>query len=168
MKTWTTIDKSKWPERGEWDNEPDKAYWVDHDTELDCLIVRNHHLGFLCGYVGVNKDHPFFQIPYYNWSSFIDDVNGGLTYSDFCQNTEDESIGICHKPEKGRDKNIWWFGFDCGHHWDISPAYQKSEIFNIYGATYKNFQFVKNEVEKLAAQLYKKGRLAQVVRARDP
>jgi hypothetical protein len=43
---------------GPWDNEPDKAQWIDEATGLDCLIVRNK-MGSLCGYVGVASDHPW-------------------------------------------------------------------------------------------------------------
>jgi hypothetical protein len=48
---------------GEWDNEPDKIQWLDEDTGLDCLMVRNH-FGSWCGYVGVTEGHPLFGVGY--------------------------------------------------------------------------------------------------------
>src|SRR6185295_5225427 len=64
MKTqeWTFLDKSKWPERGPWDNEPDKAQWTDVATGLPCLAVRAH--SHWCGYVGVTEEHPVFGKDY--------------------------------------------------------------------------------------------------------
>lgn len=44
---------------GPWQDEPDKAQWVDEATNLDCLMVRNP-MGALCGYVGVPREHPWY------------------------------------------------------------------------------------------------------------
>lgn len=48
---------------GPWEQEPDKVTWVDPETDLDCMIVRNHH-GVLCGYVGVPRTHPWHGVAY--------------------------------------------------------------------------------------------------------
>lgn len=48
---------------GEWDNEPDKIQWVDSETDLDCLMVRNH-FGNWCGYVGLAEGHPLYGLEY--------------------------------------------------------------------------------------------------------
>lgn len=61
-KEWTTTDKSDWGV-GPWQSEPDKRQWVDEETGLPCLIVRNPG-GALCGYVGVSKGHPMFEKEY--------------------------------------------------------------------------------------------------------
>lgn len=85
---YRTIDKSAWPRRGEWDDEPDKAQWIDETTGLDCLIVRNG-VGALCGYVGVPEGHPMYRKHY-------DEVDvrahGGLTFSDMCADASAESF----------------------------------------------------------------------------
>jgi len=91
-KQWRTIDKSSWPTRGEWDDEPDKMQWQDEATGLPCLIVRGPS-GALCGYVGVAEGHPMFRTHYD--AAPIADVHGGLTFSDFCADTDDESRHIC-------------------------------------------------------------------------
>lgn len=145
MRTWKNdIARDNIP-TGVWSDEPDKAHWIDEATDLDCLIHRND-LGTLCGYVGVTEGHPFFEKDYDNLYDDIT-VHGGLTYSDKCQETGDEAIGICHVPLPGRAEDVWWLGFDCGHAYDLTPSW------SMPGTTYRDFQYVKTEVESLAAQL---------------
>lgn len=93
---YRTVDKSEWP-RGEWNDEPDKAQYVDAATGLDCLIVRGPG-GALCGYVGVAEGHPFFGREYGQcalpepcgepWCNHSPgwrlDVHGGVTFTDYC------------------------------------------------------------------------------------
>ena len=145
MKTWTTKDKSEWP-RGEWDNEPDKAHWIDPDTGLDCLIVRGP-MGALCGYVGVPKDHPCFGKDY---DSVDVNAHGGLTFADFCDDESRECEGICHSEKYAANEVVWWLGFDCAHGWDVIP---KSEWSFSWDAIYRNFEYVVSEVTSLAHQL---------------
>lgn len=158
-------DKGHYPLRGEWDNEPDKLNWVDPVTGLDCMIVRNKGVGALCGYVGVMEAHPWFG-RHYTGCTLIPacedmyaccvhsiegkiDVHGGLTFSGFCQ--EGNEHGICHVPEPGRPAHVYWFGFDCSHHGDLSPEYTKDPLpIRIY----RNVAYVKAEVEKLALQFH--------------
>ena len=160
-------DKTKGWGAGPWDNEPDKAQWVDEATGLDCLAVRNMGGGFWCGYVGVPPGHPAHGKGYDDvaWA----DVHGGLTYADACRGP------VCHIPELGRPNDVWWLGFDCGHVGDFSPSsnsfvghpimgkfhrelYDHELAKKIATATqfhevYKDFDFVKNECTNLAAQL---------------
>lgn len=171
-KSWTTIDKTDWP-RGEWDLEPDKVQWVDEVTGLDCLIVRGP-VGALCGYVGVPPEHSWHGIGYSDHlpvecakNADPDDycfshspeasmqVHGGLTYSDACQPSDDESRGICHVPEPGRPDDVWWFGFDCAHAWDIAPRYDHSFEPDSF---YRSVSYVEREIADLARQLSEVGR----------
>lgn len=146
IQTWNFVDKSEWKSRGEWDDEPDKAHWVDAHTGLDCLIHRGPS-GALCGYVGVPESHPLFGKDY-------DDadvsVHGGLTFSDRCHGDEN-GRGICHPTNKAANETVWWLGFDCAHAGDFCPSYQEYR-FGCYD-TYKNFNYTKHEVESLARQL---------------
>src|SRR6187399_997358 len=105
--------KSEWGP-GPWQGEPDRIEWR-HASGLPCLIVRNH-MGSLCGYVGVPPEHPFYRQHYDSPVTENIHAHGGLTYSDLCQGL------ICHKPEPGEERDIWWFGFDCGHYQDVSPG----------------------------------------------
>lgn len=146
MKTWSHMDKSEW-KGGEWDNEPDKAQW--DFSGLDCLIVRNR-VGALCGYVGVPESHPYFEKGY-------DDVevyaHGGLTFADRCRpSSEGEHKGVCHSDKTAVNATVWWLGFDCAHAGDFVPAYDGDGYHDSYDS-YKNFGYVKNQVESLANQL---------------
>lgn len=130
METWHTEDKTGWLD-GPWQNEPDKAVWVDPATNLDCMIKRGPS-GALCGYVGVDPTHPLFEVEYNqtktddpdDYDYLIDaDVHGGLTYSRLCQEFDEkpETRLICHTAKPGRSSRIWWFGFDCAHCNDYRP-----------------------------------------------
>lgn len=150
------LDKSEW-ERGEWDSEPDKIQWRDEVTGLPCLIVRNP-MGSLCGYVGVTTGHPDFGKSY-NDVNFS--VHGGLTFADSCHETPDNH-GICHIPGEGEPDHVWWFGFDCAHSRDISPATtaymrQFQSMLASRGidesCTYKNVEYVEERCRDLAKQL---------------
>ena len=157
-KQYTTIDKSQWA-RGPWDDEPDKMQWQDEQTGLPCLIVRGPS-GALCGYVGVAEGHPCFGIDYdackpvnaEDESEWIE-VHGGLTYSDFCQESEDEAKHVCHVPAPGEPKRIWWLGFDCAHFRDVRPKYDKDFALVGYGESYKTINYVRAQVQLLARQL---------------
>lgn len=146
-KEYRTIDKSEW-QRGEWNDEPDKAQWIDEDTDLDCLIVRGSS-GALCGYVGVPEGHCAFSTHY----DGVDvNVHGGLTFSAFCQHSEDETKGVCHVPAEGRPDRVWWLGFDCAHSGDVSPKYERAS-YGSYEESYKGIGYVKKEIRGLARQL---------------
>lgn len=152
VQEWTNRDRSGWSS-GEWDDEPDKLQWVDPDTDLDCLIVRGPH-GAFCGYVGVPAEHPAFGKGYEEVDA---EVHGGLTFADRCQESAPEGHGICHIPEPGRTDKIWWLGFDCAHAGDLCPAYDNADSIRgqlgITGDSYKNREFVENEIKQLARQL---------------
>lgn len=128
---------------GPWNDEPDKANWVDESTGLDCMIVRNP-FGALCGYVGVDSSHRFFGEDYDKHYDL--ECHGGLTYSEDCQ----EGGVVCHVPEPGRPEKIWWFGFDCLHVDDFAPC-DIGMCLNT--ATYKTFEYVKAQVTSLAGQI---------------
>lgn len=148
---WRTVDKSAWDD-GEWQSEPDKKQWRDAATGLPCLIVRNPG-GALCGYVGVSEGHPLHGRDYYDPDV---DVHGGLTFAGACANTDDESRHICHLPEPGEPVHVWWFGFDCAHSGDRSPAYEALPGFPRFREPYDRYRtvsYVEREVARLAAQL---------------
>lgn len=170
MRTWTREEEKAELPDGPWMNEPDKAVWVDPKTDLDCMIVRNR-MGALCGYVGVGPRHPFHG---FHYDCVHVQVHGGLTHADACHPSDDESQGICHAPEPGREHDIWWFGFDCAHGFDLIPHMLKLELQDpIYQAIaesrmrlveqglppdiYRDFEYVKEQCELLAYQLTSEG-----------
>lgn len=121
--------------------EKDFAIFTYKD-DLVCVIRRMEHSGVLNGYVGVNKEHPLFGIGYDD----VDNINvhGGITFSGY---------GLL----KNEDKSIWWFGFDTAHYNDVCPFYTFTTVslgeLDKY-STYKDFDFVENQVLDLARQLY--------------
>ena len=152
------IDKANW-ERGEWDSEPDKAQWPDEVTGYPCLIVR-HSSGHLCGYVGVTKDHPFFEKGYdecdLSGEDEYLDVHGGLTFADHCTKGRKQNESVCHKVEQGEDDKVWWLGFDCAHSGDYSRmSYAESHrgLYPHTGDIYRNISYVRNQCKSLARQL---------------
>jgi len=174
-RSWTNpvIDRTGW-DPGPWDDEPDKVQWVDDTTDLDCLAVRNHH-GSWCGYVGVPVGHRLHGV-HHRELELDYDVHGGLTYSDGCHEHDDPARGVCHVPEPGRPADVWWLGFDCGHFMDQSPGMDallrrvraehppSPELTALEARleattpdwmrdTYRDLEYVRGEVTRLAAQL---------------
>lgn len=153
------VDREGWT-AGPWDNEPDKLNWVDPATDLDCMLVRNHH-GAWCGYVGVQPGHPWHGKDYQSIEMDVQ-VHGGLTYSNKCAGD------ICHVPEPGRPDDVHWFGFDCNHLWDVAPGMEAQmrrlrREFPEQGwpdkpdslllrESYKDMAYAKAQVESLALQ----------------
>jgi len=158
MQTWTTeADKAAWGE-GPWVDEPDKAQWVDQATGLTCLAKRGTS-GSWCGYVGVHADHPLHGLDYDSDAVGHLEVHGGLTYADGCQ--EDErpiEHRVCHIPAPGEPDDVWWFGFDCAHYMDYSPAMAaRMAAVGVphyrYGEEYRTLAYVQAECADLAKQL---------------
>lgn len=165
-RSWTFEDKSDWGP-GPWHEEPDKIQWPDPATGLPCLVVRNR-LGALCGYVGVGPTHPWYGVDcsqgcYNENCSGANpetqiDVHGSLTFSGHCQG-DPEGWTVCHLTEPGEPDDVWWFGFDCAHAWDLVPAMIARErqmgLPPIRGENtiYRTLEYVRGEVASLARQL---------------
>jgi hypothetical protein len=167
---------------GPWQSEPDHLEWKDERTGLECRIIRNMIFGNLCGYVGVPPSHPYFGwdrsddiklAPGDLETSTVDDIgvfdalvyamqggpergtiplsmtlkaHHGITWSGQLP-TDDDAAGF------------WFFGFDCGHAWDVTPAmdglfkrYKMGE-HPIPNRKYRDIEYVKREVTSLAFQL---------------
>lgn len=154
-KTWTFIDKTQWPVRGEWDSEPDKAQWKDKATGLPCLAVRGPQ-GAWCGYVGVTKGHPAFGKDPEDVSV---SAHGGLNFADKCQEGGQNEYAVCHMPDPGDDGDVWWLGFDCAHTWDYCPPPDAArlELEEMFGGrrhgTYRNLAYIKRACRDVAQQL---------------
>lgn len=104
------IDKSAWGD-GPWQHEPDRVEW-DH-AGLPCLALRGQRSGNWCGYAAVPPGHPLHGK---HFDATDVDVHGGLTYANRCAGH------ICHVPKPGEPDDVWWFGFDCAHCGDFTPA----------------------------------------------
>jgi hypothetical protein len=161
-KSWTWIDKSTWGV-GPWTVEPDKLQWSDPATGLPCLARRSPRMGNWCGYVGVAPGHPLHGLGYGDLDL---DVHGGLTFAGGCD-VEDPEHGICHRPAPGEPEEVWWFGFDLGHAFDVAPA-MDAYLRSMPGLTssetlyagypgrrpvYRTLAYVQEQCAHLAAQL---------------
>ena len=159
MKTWTFAEVRP-PGVGPWNDEPDKAQWIDEATGYDCLIIRHPQHGNLNGYVAVPAGHPAFGKDYND----VDiDVHGGLTYAAY---TDSQLLGdsldaiLTRVPAEGRPADVWWFGFDCHHARDLAPTFA-ARMAAIPGMPapiyardeYRTFAYVVLECESLARQL---------------
>ena len=127
-------DKTDHPMNKPWEEEEDLYQWIH--SGYYCEIRRSESTGSLCGYVEIPKNHPLFKI-YYIDKDFPDfDVHGGITYS-----------GL-------NKQNRWLIGFDCAHSGDYRPKLTNS-IFIDDSSVYRNYEYVKIEVEYLVNQVDK-------------
>jgi hypothetical protein len=123
-------------------------------------------MGAWCGYVAVPPGHPLHGISYSQCTVGCEDtycyehspdaqieVHGGLTYSAPCDG--EEGVGICHVPEPGESGDVWWFGFDCAHLFDVVPGLGDDlpASFAPPKAEYRDLAYVRSEVNRLAEQL---------------
>jgi hypothetical protein len=79
-------------------------------------------------------------------------VHGGLTYSKKCHGP------VCHVAEPGFPEDVWWLGFDCGHHMDLRPESQADYLKGLYPAlasyqVYRDVAYIQAETNRLAEQL---------------
>lgn len=103
--------------------------------QMAVILVREDHHN---GYVGIDKNHPLYEIQYDQIDSTGDtflECHGGLTYS-------------------GKDywslkpKDLWWFGFDTAHMGD-----KGLKEFGLSNGTFKTIAYVYTECLRLADQL---------------
>ena len=104
--------------------------------------LRKSVAGIWCGYVELPKDHPILIDKQYKDL----DVHGGITW---------DKDKLPWQMDHSAD--FFYVGFDCGHLGDIIPS--ESKLFSMLNlmmeknhgieATYKDFEFAKNELEGL-------------------
>lgn len=158
---------------GPWDTEPDELEWRDERTGLQCELWRNPHYGFLCGYVGVPPGHALFGWHYDDDikldRKYLKDGNLGdisilalFAYSKEEYDNGTAPLDLALQAHGGltftaEADGLWWFGFDCGHVWDLSPG--MDVYFRELGSgtdpdqTYRDIDYVKGQCADLAFQL---------------
>jgi hypothetical protein len=148
---------------GEWVDEPD-SFEFEHEGFL-CYGIRNAmwdgfkgdylSLGCWCAYIRIPEGHPWFNVDIWGDSGPDVDVHGGLTFGEMFDNE-------------------FWIGFDCGHSRDVIPSVvemkkkmrqdmkEKHPNLNVdwenspvFLESYKNMNFVMQEVKSLAEQAKK-------------
>lgn len=171
--TYKIIDKTTWGP-GPWQSEPDRVEFVLGG--LQCLALRMRSSGNWCGYVAVPESHPWHGrgysevVPHHpgamdredadvspiailaaagmgttdeeNGRAQIDlliDVHGGLTFSG----------------ERDGFPGLHFFGFDCGHAGDLSPAIhgRYPDRLRVSSDVYRELPYVLRQIERLADQL---------------
>lgn len=161
---------------GPWNDEADKVSWVDEETGLGCIMLRQVD-GTISGYVGVGPEHPLFgfrkdAVPI----DIAHVVHGGITYAKACEanrfgrvawgDPRRERYTVCHTTfvrtiqdyrtvrttENGFDhEDLWWFGFDTSHPGDLVP---KARNVNRHdGDAYRDQGFVYGNCIALARKL---------------
>jgi hypothetical protein len=128
------------PEPGEWESEPDEIQWTDAETGYQCWMKRSV-MGSWNGYVCVPRGHPWHGLDYdtelagSTTPEELTDVHGGLTFAG-----------------GWLDEGDWWFGFDCAHSTDVTPALP---VFLLLGdlAVYRHAAYVQDQCRLLALQL---------------
>lgn len=157
---------------GPWDGEPETdQFWTDPATGYRCAVSRGPS-GAWCGYVALPDDHPLHGVSYSSdmpdrlagaaervmegeigkrgpmnvfviagrgrcYAGDLLDVHGSVTYSG-----------------EGRFKDHpgFWYGFDCSHAGDLSPAFEKF-LPGLSGDEYRTLDYTKAECASLARQL---------------
>ena len=106
-----------------------KVYVIDG---FNACIRRIGHIGYLCGYVEVPD----------GLSVNIDEIDchGGITFNDRWS---------------GFPTNGYYIGFDCIHHDDWDPFTASEGLSDDY-ETYKDSEFVLNEIKNIIKQLKEK------------
>jgi hypothetical protein len=133
----------------QWDNEPE---FVDVEGNGYHLVVLRSHMGNLNGYVGVNRQHPWFGKHYDDRSLWGIQVHGGLTF--------------CGKAfRQGMKGKYWYFGFDTAHAFDLVPELEAikkrhdipsfDDLFGMFEQkiAYRDINYVSKEVNDLFLQL---------------
>lgn len=131
---------------GPWHAEPDHVDF-EHDG-FACILHRGSSAAW-CGYVAVPPSHPW-----HGQGAPDVSVHGGLTYAEKCAGA------ICHVAKPGESDDVWWLGFDCAHHLDLSAydlielggATSRDEGGHGWIARYRDLAYVRTQTESLAAQ----------------
>lgn len=153
------VDRTGWAP-GPWDGEPEDRVDWEH-AGLPCFALRHLDFGNWAGYVGVPPGHPLY-------GAAAEDSGLAVCYSAAC------SPPICHVPKPGTSDEVWWFGFDCAHAWDITPGsdaflrfiagsmpeQDRQAILRVISdddrfirRTYKTIDYVRERVNAMAEQL---------------
>jgi len=142
-----------------------KRYGVEFDETIEglrCVGILTF-LGHRCGYVGVDKTHPFYNLNYYDQipKEFLylyeetkeKPIGKGGIINLYCLDSDNPEIGLLFdvhggitfsgSSEKGypveTQEPLWFFGFDCNHYGDDEDP--------------KSKEYVRNECKGLAKQL---------------
>ena len=158
-------DKQRFSD-GPWQGEVDSYEWLDRLSGLHCAIIRHTAVGSLLGYVAVPKGHKLHRVGYRDLVDIppgsmerlvgMEDVGVFNLLIGAHEMTPTQAplslITHCHEGlsySAMDDRGNWWFGFDCGHSHDLAPGIP----YLFEWQTYRDFPYVKKQVERLALQI---------------
>lgn len=116
---------------GDWANEPDFILWQDAHTSLYCAIIRSPVMGNLCGYVAVPETHPLYRKSEH---AVHIDCEKPINYANASIAGNYENYQAIESPLEDK---LWWFGFDCMHASDLTPATEKELLQDAPNAAVK-------------------------------
>jgi hypothetical protein len=159
---------------GPWNNEADKVAWVDAETGLGCIMLRQED-GTISGYCGIGPDHPLFGFKADAVPIGISTiVHGRVTYGKACEvnrfanvpsgEPRKERYAVCHTTrtrlvqdyrtvQTTQDEfhdDLWWLGFDTSHPGDLIPKKPRDRR---KGDVYRDQEFVYENCIALARKL---------------
>jgi hypothetical protein len=159
---------------GIWTDEPDEAEWIHEESGLPCLIIRHQAYGTFSGYFGVPPENPLYKSD----GDFLEEeiTFTGLSLPEGivrdARKTDPLTLPI---QIEAAFLNYWFFGFDCAHAGDVIPMFRGRELAGILRRrqtqplliasrvgrgtwrgpdVYRDFAFVRKEVEHLAQQAH--------------
>jgi len=114
---------------------------------LLCQVNLNEgeYSKWYCGYVAVTKKHPFWRLNDDTEEIWKLRVHGGITFT---------NQGA--SKTRWRNKNLWWFGFDCAHGGDKiykEKYYRENPDFRLPNEHEWTLEEVVRETNNLAEQL---------------
>ena len=153
--------------------------WMSYD--LRCIVIMGDR-GHRCGYVGVDENHPLFELDYFDrvpsklitkWEEIQKEEIGKRGVVDLlCHDFDKPKIGILFDVHGGItysgggemssypiESDLWWFGYDCAHLGDGKYLFALSETqreiesrFPTHGIL-RTLNYCVVECESLAKQL---------------
>jgi len=159
-------------------------YKVEQDWEIfdyRCVVIMSE-MGHRCGYVGVNENHPFFNLQYdeelpIKFRTLWEKIKGmpigkrgAIDILCCIGNKPKVGIlfnvhgGITYSSKKTPDdypvkSDLWWFGFDCAHYGDakdlsvVSESIKEIELTFMTGGVVRSLEYCIAECGNLAIQL---------------
>lgn len=116
--------------------EPKFASVIESAFEYNCFkcIVEFFSLGYRCGYIGVNKDHPLFSKEY---SDIIDEL--------------DMHIELTYSNKRYDDSDLWYFGFD---HFHVSEQLDVEATAKYFPNNVDYVQYIYDRIERYDSRFF--------------
>lgn len=122
----------KYSIKGEWDDEPDEANWIEEYSGYECRALRNPREGYWECYVWLPQTHALCK----NGDSYM--LQDKFIYQDV----------DCFGKTKA---NRYCAAHFCNHPYDMRPLWARR--WNGEGRQYRNLDYVKNKCALIAKQL---------------